>query len=210
MPNWSSNRVTITGPEVDIAALVEQLSRPYTRPHEEWLDRAGDGTYVRREAPRITTHTYEGAFLLWNIIAPDPSTMDQYIQQPRRRPTGAVVENADGTISVQLDPENFAVSWFESNSWYDWNIRVWGTKWEVSDARIDKRSNGEVVYSFDTAWSVPWGALEVLSEQYPFLTFHVIADNEVGETQWADVVAGRVQNFDSRDWASDPSIEGRE
>jgi len=45
--------------------------------------------------------------------------------------------------------------------WYDWNVSNWGTKWDVSDVETN-HSEGELVYSFSTAWSAPMPVIEKL------------------------------------------------
>ena len=70
--------------------------------------------------------------------------------------------------------------WSEKqNDWYNWNIRNWGTKWEVavSDGEeypdtelLEHKSKGQdqwLVYKFNTAWSPPLVAISKLSEMVP-------------------------------------------
>jgi hypothetical protein len=54
--------------------------------------------------------------------------------------------------------------------WYNWNINNWGTKWDLSDVRID--DNGESVdLKFESAWSPPINAFEKISIDYPNIHF---------------------------------------
>ena len=46
------------------------------------------------------------------------------------------------------------------NSWWDWRVQNWGTKWEVA-AHIVDDSEKEIVLRFDSAWAPP---LEAYSE----------------------------------------------
>ena len=78
------------------------------------------------------------------------------------------------------------------NSWYNWNITNWGTKWDVAVASDDKypdtymegpTENGEnlvVYYNFNTAWGVAEPALCKLSSQYPDLLFTLSYEEETG------------------------------
>ena len=40
-------------------------------------------------------------------------------------------------------------------SWYDWNIANWGTKWDACEVSVQANSANSVSLSFDTAWSPP-------------------------------------------------------
>jgi hypothetical protein len=80
---------------------------------------------------------------------------------------------------------------FETNDWYNFNVREWGTKWDVAvseddkypDTTIEEAENGEnyvVHYNFNTAWSRPLGAISKLSAQYPTLLFTLSYEEETG------------------------------
>jgi hypothetical protein len=81
---------------------------------------------------------------------------------------------------------------FEGNHWYDWNVRNWGTKWDVGVHSDDKYPdtyvegpipNGEnkvVYYNFNTAWSPAFPAISKLSAQYPSLLFTLSYEEETG------------------------------
>lgn len=52
---------------------------------------------------------------------------------------------------------------FGHNSWYDWCIKEWGTKWDVGDGTgIQTWDDHEFVVYFDSAWSPPIAAYEKL------------------------------------------------
>src|SRR6056297_324633 len=51
-------------------------------------------------------------------------------------------------------------------SWYDWNIAHWGTKWDISKGDLEAEANGNSLeLTFDTAWSPPVEAMETAEEQ---------------------------------------------
>lgn len=68
-------------------------------------------------------------------------------------------------------------------SWYEWNIRFWGTKWNAY-----RSSRGDGFVTFETAWSMPGPVLEALAEKFPaaLLTMEW-ADEDFGSN------CGRVQ-----------------
>jgi len=56
-------------------------------------------------------------------------------------------------------------------NWYNWRLNKWGTKWDVHchfvEYEKDKGGTYTVELSFDSAWSPPVQAFEILKEQYP-------------------------------------------
>lgn len=67
---------------------------------------------------------------------------------------------------------------YGSESWYDWCICNWGTKW---DARVEdfNDDNPEDVYIyFETAWSPPTAFLEWFCNQHPDTIFSCEYDEE--------------------------------
>jgi hypothetical protein len=122
-------------------------------------------------------------FAFWNIIK--PTDMEAY----------------DGP---QPKNDNFEEAMkFKSDHWYDWNVRNWGTKWDVAvssletnpDTYMEDTVNGEnyvVYYNFETAWSRPMGALTKLSEQYPDLLFTLSYEEETGWGGECELLRGKV------------------
>lgn len=53
------------------------------------------------------------------------------------------------------------------NSWWDWRIQNWGTKWDVGND-IEFEVNGcDIHMQFDTAWGPPEGIYNALEEKFP-------------------------------------------
>lgn len=54
---------------------------------------------------------------------------------------------------------------FGYNSWYDWCINEWGTKWDVGNADgINTWDDHEFIAYFESAWSPPCAAYEKLED----------------------------------------------
>jgi hypothetical protein len=92
---------------------------------------------------------------------------------------------------------------FQGNHWYDFNVREWGTKWDVAvsvdntypDTDVQDTANGDnhvVHYNFQTAWSRPMPALIKLSEQYPDLLFTLSYEEESGWGGELEILRGVV------------------
>lgn len=119
-------------------------------------------------------------FAFHNIIA--PTDLDAYQAQPdMSKPFGD----------------------YSGDDWYNWNIRNWGTKWDVAVAEdeqypetyMEEHDNGEnkvVYYNFNTAWSRPLMAILKLSEQYPNLLFSLSYEEETGWGGEMEILRGTV------------------
>ena len=61
----------------------------------------------------------------------------------------------------------------QEENWYEWNIKNWGTKWDLIPEEIEKHKINERTYKyyFDTAWSPPCEWLEKVGKLYPTIKF---------------------------------------
>jgi len=180
MPNWVSNSVSIYGNASDIAKVKSQLNQPFTMTHNNYNVETG------QFEDQLTTYS-NPVFAFWNIIK--PTDMDTYY--------------------LQKDPNEDKTVLFSGNNWYDWNVRNWGTKWDVAVADNDKYPETELtdenannlIYHFNTAWSYPEPAVMKLAEQYPDLTFNLDYEEETG---WGGEIEYRLgdrhvkQDYDSK------------
>jgi len=176
MPNWVYNGLTIEGSPDSVKKLMEQMNTPFVRVHDNWN--------VKTQQMEKQQVTYPNpVFAFWNIIK--PTDMEAY----------------DGP---QPKNDNFEEAMkFKSDHWYDWNVRNWGTKWDVAvssletnpDTYMEDTVNGEnhvVYYNFETAWSRPMSALTKLSEQYPDLLFTLSYEEETGWGGELELLRGKV------------------
>ena len=181
MPNWVYNAVSIYGNASDIAKLKSQLNQPFTVKHTNFNVETG------KFEEKLTNYT-NPVFAFWNIVK--PTDMDAYYgPQPE----------VDLTKPIT----------FSSDHWYDWNVRNWGTKWDVAVSEDEKYPETELmeenannlIYRFNTAWSYPEPAVMKLAEQYPDLTFNLDYEEETG---WGGEIEYRLgdrhvkQDYDSK------------
>jgi len=176
MPNWVYNGLTVEGKPESVKKMMEQLNTPFVRVHDNW--NVATQQFEKQQV------TYPNpVFAFWNIIK--PTDMEAYDgPQPKH-------ENIEEAMK------------FKSDHWYDWNVRNWGTKWDVAvssletnpDTYMEETVNGEnhvVYYNFETAWSRPMGALTKLSEQYPDLLFTLSYEEETGWGGELELLRGKV------------------
>jgi hypothetical protein len=183
MPNWVSNRLVISGEKETLDELQAQMATPYESEHYNYVDNKVDKSIV------------SGEFLLWNAIR--PIDLDTYYERakteqriadrnnPIEEETKVTPEEAIDKIKEALkemppiDSEQFhadmagiMAEMAVGMDWYNWNVRNWGTKWELSDVSLD-RTDRELTYYIESAWSPPVEAINNLAKQYPTLTFTI-------------------------------------
>jgi hypothetical protein len=174
MPNWVYNGLTIEGNPDSVKKLMEQMNQPFVRVHDNW------NTQTMQMEKQQSTYP-NPVFAFWNIVK--PTNLEAYDSQPKHDP------------NKPMD--------FSGEDWYNWNVREWGTKWDVAVSADDKypnttfedTANGEnhvVHYNFETAWSTPMPALITLSEQYPDLLFTLSYEEETGWGGECEILRGKV------------------
>jgi hypothetical protein len=126
-------------------------------------------------------------FAFWNIVK--PTDLDAYNSQAKHG-------------------QPFDTS---GDDWYNWNLRNWGTKWDVAVSSTDnmpntymeETANGEnhvVYYNFETAWGVPDKALVNLSSQYPDLLFTLSYEEETGWGGEFEILRGVILEGSEYNW----------
>jgi len=79
-------------------------------------------------------------------------------------------EELENTLVPVPDPETFKNrrlrKLYGTDSWYDWKILHWGTKWNSFNGEIADMDDEYLVYKFDTAWSPPEPVIHALREKF--------------------------------------------
>ena len=184
MPNWVFNGLTIEGNPESITKLVEQMNSPFHIVHDSW------DTTTQSYTKRDTLYP-SPIFAFWNIIK--PTDIEAYQGQP------------DHSLPIEEAMK------FKGDSWYEFNNREWGTKWDVAvssdnnykDTYIEEYENGNnriAYYNFDTAWSPPIAAIEKLSAQYPDLLLTLSYEEETGWGGEAEFLRGTMISNSQYGW----------
>lgn len=181
MPNWCFNTLTIQGPKDQIDYIKDKLNKPYSKKFDNW----------NTETQQMEIKEYEFTnplFSFHNIYnhIEDGVSDDVYLGQP------------DHSLPLAESLQ------FKTNDWYSWNVRNWGTKWDVAVSNDDKypdtvlhehKSEGEdqwLVYGFQTAWSPPVPAMEKLSKLVPNCVLTLEYEEETGWGGEAEFVNGEL------------------
>ena len=189
MPNWVYNGLTIEGNPESIKRLVEQMNKPFKKIADNWNPKTTE--------MEVKLYTYPNpVFAFHNIYNHTEAGIsdEDYIAQPPR----------DIPFEEQMK--------FQTNDWYSFNVREWGTKWDVAVSPEDKypdtymegpTENGEnlvVYYNLHTAWSPPFPAIAKLSEQYPSLLFTLSYEEETGWGGECEFLRGEMISQDEYGW----------
>jgi len=169
MPNWVFNGLTIEGNPELVNDLVKQMNKPFVMLHDSWNATSGKMEVTQTTYPNPVFAFYN----IYNHRQAGISDKDYLAQPPRGLPIEEAME-------------------FKTNDWYSFNVREWGTKWDVAVSDNEKYAdtyiegptpNGEnlvVYYNMHTAWSPPMPAISKLSAQYPSLLFTLSYEEETG------------------------------
>ena len=147
---------------------------------------------------------YMPPFGIWN--SPNSNVfpnMEEYAKQPKRSelPTSDPNWWADTEKVSRVD-----------DSWYNWNNRNWGTKWDVAVSNdekypdtelVDEEPNGDnlvLLYKFQTAWSPAFPVMEKLSAQYPDLLLTLNYQEETGWGGEAEFLRGEMISDADYNW----------
>lgn len=142
MPNWSTNRVTISGEE-NVRKFKEIAMT--------------DGKFllgnIVPQPPEVKLNYH-----LWKTHKTPESQL-----KPKLNDTDFLVYGVNGRLdSATNDYMNLAGFCLDV---CDWCIEHWGTKWEVDDVSIVGSCNDYLQISFDTAWAPPVEAFIKLADK---------------------------------------------
>lgn len=199
MPNHTSNLVTISGPKEKL----EEMRAKYFR-----LGRDEEPGTLDLNAivpmPEILANSTKGSFApdvvdarryAQGVLSPDRLRQIFYVGSDSLHPEYSglsneeILEKMRGQFPDRVEIFLCGVQAYKETgytNWYDWSIQNWGTKWNAYDGsvsdiqRIPRASNYMMEATFNSAWSPPKEALEVLSGVYPECSFHCYALDEGG------------------------------
>ena len=150
MPNWCSNRVTISGDEEVIKEFRKVMEGP--------------------------DHHGEDSIFSFNQLIPMPPELINTTSPPTVKETqsecdayNAIQDNKNiGVTAVTQATVDALKEKYGACDWYSWTSNFWGTKWQPTEIELDANTD-YLVYSFDTAWGPPEGIWAAIQEQFPKL-----------------------------------------
>lgn len=165
MPNWCYNRLELNGSADAIRAF-----------------RDGMKAFVESQNanPNDPVDTDEFDF---NFLVPMPSDI-RNTTSPRPRTEAEIRQMAEDykwdeeTLKWRLETaiteeqkakyESLKES-YGVETWYDWAIREWGTKWNACNSELVRDEPTSLLWRFETAWSAPEPILAAIAVKFPDL-----------------------------------------
>jgi len=156
MPNWTSNTIRAAGDSAAIRGFLAFMRGPA----DQLID---FGRFI--PMPELLRHTASGFHKFgdeehhtWYVINPDLPFGDPGHEQNQRPFTPG---------------EKAALARIGAESWYDWSVDNWGTKWNARHTKIEEfpEEEGRVDIQFDTAWSAPFPVFQAIAAKFPQLAF---------------------------------------
>ena len=169
MPNWVANTVGILGRKDEVANIKARLNRSYSLPYIN----------VFKDEGLKYNLMVNNIFSFWNIVSPIDQGIDllTYASQP---------PSLDIKADLNTDEwhTEFHKKYLEQskvdNTWYNWNVRNWGCKWDATDVELNHENTYVVNYKFNTPWSPPIPAISELSKLVPHCTVILEYEEETG------------------------------
>lgn len=156
MPNWTENKITVTGDAGDIRDFLHSVrSKESDFDFENLIP-----------MPEILNHTACGIHYFDGKMCKSWYTVD----------IDRLFDTDDRPFTYEEELELSAIG---HNSWYSWCVENWGTKWNAKIPKIHSMGiETEVEITFDTASSAPIPIFNKLHEMFPKLTFLFEWSNE--------------------------------
>ena len=169
MPNWVTNKVMARGHVIrsmlDASGRIDfEIVAPFIGPHgRDW-----DGIHMDAE---------EAAEIICGIPIDDHPLIGSLQSENRRRFDIRNLSDESFEQFIGMVRNWRACSYLHK---MDFNRKVWGTKWNACQSRVDVDA-GVCVCHFDTAWECPVGVLIKVSERFPKEAIYVAyADEDIG------------------------------
>lgn len=196
MPNHTSNKLFVTGPDESVRRFVDHVNR---------ADGDGNNPFDLNALVPMPPQLDLGGV---PFLDPDKDTRDRLqrtIDQPSSAITDAERALAKTKLTMLDNKEQFGFA-----SWYEWSICKWGTKWNTYQHGAWETCEGGQCLTYETAWNPPVPALLEGSKQFPDLTLTNKAADEGGCFLVVDTFRNGQQWKDSYDWNSPAGISLRQ
>jgi hypothetical protein len=148
-------------------------------------------TKMRVTGPAEAVARFRAAHLRKNEDANPMDEGDQYqfdLSSVVPRPAELEGTVAAGAKEDAENPKNIAaLAATGYPNWHAWTTEKWGTKWNSYEFRWVDDEPEKLVFTFETAWSMPEPILQKLVKRYPELMFVTMSFDEMWN--WAAIGA---------------------
>lgn len=178
MPNWCANQIDIKGDETSIKKLIELVK-----------GENGDFDFAK-VVPTPDSKFYAisegqndfqcGCKQVWHETEPEQGEwrVEGIAVQKVQSTNGTIEDNSKMPFggSPVCPIHNVKQNSSHPDWWYNWNVEHWGSKWNCAEVwhdrtdQVNKATDGQTSYNFDTAWSPAEPVVAALAEQFPTLS----------------------------------------
>ena len=125
------------------------------------------------------------------------------MQQILPVPPEYTLERISPIYKEEVNGEKALKKKYGYKDWYDWQVGMWGTKWNVDDVSFDEQEDGSVTYGYNTAWSPNCEFLINICKQYPLLDFTLEYEEEGCDFEGElEIIAGEVVKNETRPFSN--------
>jgi len=175
MPNWCEQDLFVEGPTEMIEAFVEAVRGEEKRndgeveaiDHEKILP-------MPKELLEVSAGSADEYYRIWHgdweksPFMEGEATREQLQEKLRKRFPENDLDEIVATQKSNLEQ-------FGAINWYDWARDNWGTKWGICrsylEEKYDWEGKGEVLYTFESAWTPAIPIVVEMSRKWPKLDF---------------------------------------
>ena len=149
MPNWCTNRVTVSGDKEWVQFF-------------KWAVK-GEGENDRRFSFNSIIPMPDELHGIGSpaVVLDTEQEVEDYKKEHADNPFG--LENLPITRQRSYD----LIAKYGHNNWYDWCTDNWTCKWDASDIYLDIEEEDYLQYRFETPWGPPEEIYNVLVVQHP-------------------------------------------
>ena len=178
MPNWSVNNVTVTG-KPEMIDKIEEIKFDFYRiipPPQALVDDCEEYCTVCKSREFVDKDEHSRRCTKCNVGSNIGGRVSGY------------ESDKDRYKQLNKTETKLAKSWrkkYGTDSWYEWNIANWGTKWNSGELEMTREDKNTLTARFDTAWSPPRPIFARLSEDYN-VRVEVDCEIEGEEDSWRE------------------------
>jgi len=177
MPNWTANTLTVDGPRKALNKCILDLALAAVKTSE--AEEPLTLKKVLREEAYFTFNAFKE-------VPKDLNVFDYWVGTNKKKDfvpmpdlEAYALEQYGTTDTLRL--ERALVEKYGTSGWMEWCSTNWGTKWDACSPEVTERSEEEIIFTFDSAWSPAHAATQAAAEKYPNLNFKLLYKNEGGE-----------------------------
>jgi hypothetical protein len=153
MPNWCYNEVAVTGSQKELDRFKKRVAGLDIHSKDSdftFQQITGMPDLIRQTSSPV--HAFETM-----------EEVERYNEEHKR-----MADFIGQSLAMTLEHQRMLLESFGHDNWYSWANEKWGTKWDCSNVEM-WAWDGELEYTFNTAWCPPEPIWKFLVKEFPML-----------------------------------------